>query len=119
MSQPWPPGDEPGNSGGLDMGTVKEDGQECAREWPGAPPGADYYDPPPVDDGSDMPVAATAEADSASAEAGSADPSHGAAASSGAAEAMAGTEDPSAGSGAGAGAAEAGVSAGEPAAETA
>jgi hypothetical protein len=49
---PWPPGDEPGNAGGLDMGTVKPPGDECAREWPDVPPGLDYYSPPPVDDGS-------------------------------------------------------------------
>jgi hypothetical protein len=52
MSQPWPDGEEPGNPGGLDMGTVKAPGIECAREWPDGAPGLDYYDPPPVDDGS-------------------------------------------------------------------
>jgi hypothetical protein len=52
MSQPWPDGTEPGNPGGLDMGTVKEPGTECAREWPDGPPGADFYDPPPAGDGS-------------------------------------------------------------------
>jgi hypothetical protein len=48
MAQPWPDGDEPGNPGGLEMGTVKADGGECAREWPNGAPGHGYYDPPPT-----------------------------------------------------------------------
>jgi hypothetical protein len=52
MSQPWPPGNEPGNPGARDMGTVKPGGAECAREWPAGPPGLGYYaPPPPADDG--------------------------------------------------------------------
>jgi len=46
MSQPWPDGTEPGNPGGLETGTVKADGLECAREWPAGAPGHGYYDPP-------------------------------------------------------------------------
>lgn len=49
LAQPWPDGTEPGNCGALDMGTVKEPGTECAREWPDGAPGADYYTPPPSD----------------------------------------------------------------------
>jgi hypothetical protein len=48
MAQPWPDGDEPGNPGGLEMGTVKPDGGECSREWPAGAPGHGYYDPPPA-----------------------------------------------------------------------
>jgi hypothetical protein len=48
MAQPWPPGQEPGNPGGLEMGTVKPEGDELAREWPATPPGDDYYTPPPA-----------------------------------------------------------------------
>ena len=48
VSQPWPDGQEPGNPGAIEMGTVKAPGEECSREWPAAPPGDDYYVPPPA-----------------------------------------------------------------------
>jgi hypothetical protein len=47
MAQPWPDGEEPINLGQLEMGTVKPEGGECAREWP-EPPGDGYYTPPPA-----------------------------------------------------------------------
>lgn len=47
---PWPPGQEP-DVPDADLGTVKPDGAECAREWPDGPPGEDYYAPPPPDYG--------------------------------------------------------------------
>jgi hypothetical protein len=80
MAQPWPPGDEP-EIPDADLGTVKPTGQECAREWPAGPPGADYYAPPGPDPNPPAALAAGA----------------------GLAAGTAAGQDPSAGSGAGAG----------------
>jgi hypothetical protein len=50
LAQPWPPGQEPENIAGIEMGTVKPPGGECARVWPDGPPGHDYWlgSPDPV-----------------------------------------------------------------------
>jgi PKD repeat protein len=54
LAQPWPDGQEPGNLGDTEMGTVKAPGGECARVWPDGPPGHDYWLGSPVP----VPVAA-------------------------------------------------------------
>lgn len=47
MSQPWPPGTEPGNPGSADLGIPEISGAEAARVWPdGTHPGMPDSKPP-------------------------------------------------------------------------